>query len=416
MDARDAAVLRIVFITGSLAHGGAERHAIALVNGLTARGHECHLVHVKSLAEQGSRLAAQAGGRVHDLGAARYFDLAALRRLAALLAQLRPNVVVAANGYALLYASLARVLGRCTAPLAVSFHSTRIRGAKEQLQMALYRPLFWAAACTVFVCEAQRRFWKWRAVASRKVRVILNGVDADAFRDRWSGAQRRQLRARLGFGDGDYVVGLLAVLRPEKNPLQLVDAIAALRHAGIPAHALIVGDGPLRRPVLARARALGIGAEVVITGMQQEVRPFLCCCDAVALCSLTEAFPLAALEAMAMGRPVVLSQVGGATELVEPDRSGLLFPVGDTPALVRALRRLADRRYAALMGREARCRAEKHLSERAMLDRYEALLAELAGWQARTGVRPDHARLAQATSTAATIGLRAHCGERVHDR
>src|SRR4029077_13405288 len=113
----------------------------------------------------------------------------------------------------------------------------------------------------------------------------------------------------------DYVIGICAALRPEKNHVQLVDAVAALRARGIPARALVIGDGPMRPAIEARARAAGVADEVRITGFQQDVRPYLAACDTAVLCSTTiETFSLAALEAMALGRPGAHSDLRGRRE------------------------------------------------------------------------------------------------------
>src|SRR5438094_858591 len=80
------------------------------------------------------------------------------------------------------------------------------------------------------------------------------------------------LRRVLGFSDADYVLGIPALLRREKNHLQLVEAIATLRNRGIPARALMIGDGEMRGAVEARARELNVENDVVITGLQQDVR------------------------------------------------------------------------------------------------------------------------------------------------
>src|SRR6202171_4966690 len=97
------------------------------------------------------------------------------------------------------------------------------------------------------------------------------------------------------------------------------------------------------------------------------------------VCSRTEALSLAAIEAMAMAKPLVHSQVGGATELIEPGRNGLLFPPGDTAALVDCLQRLVDRSTQLMMGRAARVKAEVAFSEKLMVDGYEQLLLEVCG-------------------------------------
>jgi glycosyltransferase involved in cell wall biosynthesis len=207
--------------------------------------------------------------------------------------------------------------------------------------------------------------------------VIYNGVDTEEFSDKWNPQERWMLRSALGFRDTDYVIGILALLRPEKNHVQMVEAIAMLRKMRIPARALMIGDGEMRAAIEARARELNVESDVVITGLQREVRPYIAVCDAVALCSHTEAFSLAAIEAMALGRPVVHTDVGGAAEMIVPGRNGFLFPVDDTKAFVDKLVILADRAVSRRMGQEARATVEARFSEKAMVDRYEQTLLEL---------------------------------------
>ena len=376
---------RALFVTGSLAHGGAERHAIALMTRLAERRHECHAVYVKSGAGQQERLRLRGGATAQCLDAARYLDLSALRRFARHLLRIEPAAIVAANPYALMYAALAMRLSRRRVPLVVTFHSNRLLGLKEQLQMAAYRPLFWGADCAVFVCESQRRYWRWRGVCARRNEVIYNGVDTDAFsgaRDPGAGAR---MRAALGFRDADYVIGVAAVLRPEKNHLQLVDALALLRARGIPAKALLVGDGPMREAILARARDRRVAGDVVVTGLQHDVRPYVSACDVMTLCSFTEAFSLSALEAMALGKPVVHSAVGGAAEMIRPGHNGELFPVGDTAAYVDRLAALCDRELSVRMGGNARRVVQALFSERTMVDRYERVLLQLCAKPLRPG-------------------------------
>ena len=369
--------MRLLFLSGSLAHGGAEHHAITLANRLAERGHECHLGYVKPECDQLARLRLPGAGTAFCLGATGYLDRQALGRLVSRVAHIRPTAVVAANPYALMYASLARVVSRARAPLVMIYHSTRWPGLKQQAQLLAYRPCMWTADCTVFVCEYQRRYCMRRGLLSRRNAVIHNGVDTQRFQDHGSEAERHALRAALGYANGDYVIGIVAALRPEKNHVQLLEATARLRHAGCAAKALLIGDGRMRGVVEARARDLGITPEVLITGFREDVRPYLSACNVVCVCSLTEALSLAAIEAMAMAKPLVHSQVGGATELIEPGRNGLLFPAGDTAALVDCLQRLSDRNAQRMMGRGARVKAEIAFSEKLMVDRYEQLLLEV---------------------------------------
>ena len=367
--------MRLLFITGSLTHGGAERHTITLLNRLAQRGHECHAAYVQDNANQLERV--EGAASVECLHARRYLDFKAIKRLAVLLSRIRPSAVIAANPYAMLYATLALRHAGLNAPLMVTYHTTLLAGAKEWLQMLYYRPFFWGADCLVFVCEAQRRHWLRRLVSGRANRVIHNGVDPEY----WSAPAapaRTRMRRVLGLADGDYAIGMCAVFRPEKNHLQLVEAIAQLRARGVPARALLIGDGPMRPAIEARARDLGVAGDVLIAGFHQDVRPLLAASDVVALPSTSvETFSLAALEAMALGRPVVLSEIGGAAEMVRPEENGFLFPAHDTAALVAALGALAAPAARERMGAAARATVEARFSERAMVDRYEGLLQQL---------------------------------------
>jgi glycosyltransferase involved in cell wall biosynthesis len=375
---------RVMFVTGSLAHGGAERHSITLMNRLAERRHECHAVHIKRAGtDQLGRIRLRDGGSVHCLDAVRYFDRRALADFAAHICRIEPSAIIAANGYALMYATLALRLSRRRVPLIVTFHSTRLLDAKERLQMLVYRLFFWLADCAVFVCERQRRHWLWRGVFSRRNEVIYNGVDTEQFCGGWNPERSASLRRTLGFRDSDYVIGIAAVLRPEKNHLQLVDAVAMLRARGISARVLMIGDGPMRGAIEARARQRKVDGDVVITGFQEDVRPYVAVSDVMTLCSITEALSLAAIEAMALGKPLVHSDVGGAAELIVPGSNGFLFPVGDTGALVDRLAQLVDHRERERMGNHARARVEALFSETTMVGRYEQLLVDLCQ------VRPD---------------------------
>ena len=370
--------MRLVFVTGSLVHGGAERHSITLMNRLAEQGHECHAVYVKNDPSQLERIRLRGQGTAVCLNASKYLDFSSLGFFKEHLEKLRPSVVVAANGYALMYATLALAMSGVPAGLVATFHTTRVLGMKEHLKSLIDRPFFWRADCTVFVCNGQRGFWRRRGLMSRRNEVIYNGVDTDHFRPPAPG-EAEAARLRLGYAESDYVIGISAVLREEKNHAQLVDALAMLRGRGIPARVMMIGDGPMREAVEARAAERGVRDHVLITGFQQDVRDPMRACDVMVLCSrAVETFSLAALEAMAMGRPVVHAELGGAREMIVPGWNGYLFPVGDTAALAGRLALLGDRALAARLGRRAREVVEGFFSERRMVERYASTLAAIS--------------------------------------
>jgi glycosyltransferase involved in cell wall biosynthesis len=370
--------MRLIFVTSNLISGGCERHAISVMNGLCRRGHDCHALYIKPGGDMEGDLRLREGGTITALQAERYLDRRALGEFAALVRRVAPDAIVAANPYALMYSRLALALARSSARLVVTYHSTVLSGMKERLMMAAYRPLFWGADCTIYVSAAQARYSMRRGVLSRRNEVIHNAVDVEKYRDPGDRAARVEMRRRFGYAPEDYVIGLTAILRPEKNPVQLVEAVARLRAAGCPARALMIGDGDMREVVEARARELGVARDIAITGFQLDVRPYVAACDAMVLCSTAvETFSLAALEAMAMGKPLVLSELGGAAEMLFPGWNGYLFPPGDGEALVRHLAALSDRAVSVSMGRNGRRVVESLFSEQKMIDRYEQVLSEV---------------------------------------
>lgn len=384
--------MRVLFVMGSLVHGGAERQSITVMNRLAERGHECHAAYVKNDPSQLERIRLGGDATVQCLEARRFLDGRAVDALGRLLRRIRPSVIVAANGFALMYASLANGREGLHVPVTVTFHTTQVLGAREQAKSLIDRFFFWRSQCAVFVCERQRRYWLRRGLLSRRNEVIYNGVDTKHFRDSQSADERRALRASMGFSDDDYVIGLSAVLRPEKNHGQLVDAIARLRQGGLPARALMIGDGPERSVVEARALELGLQDDIKISGFKSDVRPCVSLCDVMVLCSRSETFSLAALEAMAMNRPVVHADLGGAAEMITPGHNGFLFPVGDTTALTDRLQSLANRRLASAMGMNARRTVEERFSEAAMIDSYERLLDNVCRAHrgpSRAGTKPE---------------------------
>ena len=177
----------------------------------------------------------------------------------------------------------------------------------------------------------------------------------------------------MGLGPSTLTLGSVAMFRREKNHLQLVQALAALRRAGVAAHLILVGDGPTREVVEAQVAALALDTAVSFCGEQADVQPFLAAMDVGVLCSTSvETLPLFGLELMAAGAPLVASRIGGLEELVEDGVDGLLFPPHDTTALVRQLKRCADPVVRTRLAVAAAAKAQDFGAE-VMVDRYAEL-------------------------------------------
>lgn len=369
------------FLVNSLCVGGAEKQVVSLLNGLRHPGLETSLLSLKrddALLPQ-LDTARLARGITH-LDVTRGLEWGAVRRLAQHLDAQAVDVLLCTNMYALAYGALARWASRRRRRLRLVevYHTTLPGSAKDALQMRLAGPLVAQADLLVYVCEGQAAHWRARGLRARREAVIHNGIDVERYTDRWTPPQKAALRQHLGLGAQDYLVGLCAVMRPEKAHGDLLQALARLAREGLRVHALLIGDGPERAAVERLLDTLGLRDRVRITGIVDDVRPLVATCDAMVIASrAVETFSIAALEAMALARPMVMSDIGGAREQVRHGDNGLLFPPGNIAALADQLRRLAEPRLRRRMGERSRERVTQDFDVGRMVRRYEEALLEL---------------------------------------
>jgi N-acetyl-alpha-D-glucosaminyl L-malate synthase BshA len=179
----------------------------------------------------------------------------------------------------------------------------------------------------------------------RNIRVIPNFVDIKAFRPRDLSDRRSQFAA-----PGEKILLHISNFRPVKNLPALVEVFDRVRGEH-PARLLLVGDGPERGPVETLVHERGLGEAVTFLGNQEYVEDLLPHADVFLLPSLHESFGLVALEAMAVGVPVVATNVGGPNEVVVDGECGFLRGPRDVPGMVEAvLRILTDPGLASAMG------------------------------------------------------------------
>ncbi|UCF67345.1 MAG: GT4 family glycosyltransferase PelF [Acidobacteriota bacterium] len=204
-------------------------------------------------------------------------------------------------------------------------------------------------------------------VAPARRTVILNGVDVERYQQR-EDSRDACLAAR------PLVLGTVSRLAAEKGIDRLLRALARLDGSKREPRLRVVGEGPERVALEALAHELGLDDRVEFLGFRDDVIELLSQLDLFLLPSLTEGIPLALLEAMASGLPVVATKVGGVPEVIEAGLSGVLVPADDVEALAGAISELleqAERRKA--LGRAAARRIEAHFSLAAMCTSYRRL-------------------------------------------
>lgn len=364
--------LRVLLIADHLKLGGAERHLVAVATGLAGLGNDVAVAYMKPHDELAGELRDGGVGLVTCCNSRGSFDPGAIHRLATLIREFRPNILISTSQYSLAMATLGRLWARHQAPLVSVCHSMDVvqRNRNDRLRFAVYRHFYGMAERVVFVSDLQRQFFRQLGVFPRSDEVIHNGIDLDRFSASVVAAEARQLRRDLGFADSDLVIGMCAVFREEKRQIDLLEALRRLRDKQLPAKVLLVGDGLMRPQIEARRDALGLQDAVVLCGFQQDVRPYVAACDVMALTSHAETFPIATLEYMALGKPLVASNVGGLCEQITDGHNGLLYPAGDISALVAQLEQLFSEPARYTLGISARQEVESRFSIQTMIKRF----------------------------------------------
>ncbi|HXF60136.1 MAG TPA: glycosyltransferase [Caldilineaceae bacterium] len=390
-----ASPYRILLLIKGLGLGGAER---LLVDSLPYWDRTAFEYHVAYMLPWKGLLApafAQAGAPVHCLGAApsngRPDDPApsgvtAARSLAAamLLPQVYRRLLALQRRYdfALIHADLpaaglvARLAGRRLGlPVVYTEHNLQER----------YHPLMrlgnrltygWNARVLAVSDEVAASIRRNGLDRSTQVQTLLNGAPVEQVRAEAGDGQA--LRAALGIAPAQVVIGTVAVFRRQKRLDRWLEMAASVAQRCPSAVFVLVGDGPEMPAVREQVRALGLGERVHLTGFRADGRRYLGLMDIYVISSDYEGLPMALLEAMALGKPVVATAVGGIPEAVADGDEGLLAPPGDVPALAAQVARLVqDPSLRQAMGQAAARRVESAFHIRRRVEAIESVYCQL---------------------------------------
>ncbi|KRT71305.1 MAG: group 1 glycosyl transferase [candidate division NC10 bacterium CSP1-5] len=189
----------------------------------------------------------------------------------------------------------------------------------------------------------------------------------------------KQVRHELGVQATTPLIGIVAVLRSWKGHRFFLEAVPLIVRKVPSARFLIVGDGPLRRTIGQWIEQMGLKEIVMMAGHREDIPEVLAALDVVVSASTAaEGVPQALLQALAMRRPVVATQVGGIPEAIRHEETGLLVSHGDPVALAAAITSLlSDPDRGASLGNAGRRLVEKEFAVETMLDRLEVLYAEM---------------------------------------
>ncbi len=376
--------LRVAHLITRLELGGAQLNTLHTCRNLPADRFEVHLVTGPG-GILDSRARENTEYRVHFVpGLGRKLnpvnDLLALFRLIACLRRIDPDVVHT-------HSSKAGILGRWAAwfagvPVRVhTFHGFGFHDA----QAPLYRRLLvqaerWTARITTYVLavsmETLKAGERERVLDPARAECLHSGVDLESLRG--IRADRRKLLEWIGAAGDPPLVGMVACLKPQKNPVDFLRVAERVLPEMPDARFLVIGDGHLRRQMERQIHKRGLMGRVHLLGWRRDVAEIVAALDLLVLTSRWEGLPRVFAEARAVGVPIVATRVGGAVEAIRDGSSGFLVEPGDVQGMARhVLRLLRDPYLRRELARQARLGLEE-FDIRSMVDRQEKLYLELA--------------------------------------
>ena len=381
--------VRVLRVIARLNVGGPALHVTYLARGLAERGYETTLVAGDVARGEASMafVAEQAGVEIVTLpGLSRELspvrDALAAFRLARLIRKLRPDVVHTHTAKAGAVGRTAALLAWPRRPVVVhTFHGHVLRGYFGTGGTLVFRAIetLLARASDRLIAvspEVRDELVALHVAPRERFSVVRLGIELEP-RVHFEG-DPAEVRRRHGIPEGKFVVGWFGRMTAVKRTDDLLTMLAGVRERGVDALLLLVGDGDDRERLEQRAHDLGLARSCLFLGYQEDVAPWYAICDAVVLTSASEGTPVTIIEALAAGRPVVATKVGGVPDVVDEGETGFLVRPHDTHALAERLEILAgDPVRRRTMGDLGRARMLERYAVERLVDDVDALYREL---------------------------------------
>jgi glycosyltransferase involved in cell wall biosynthesis len=366
--------IRVVELLATGSNGGAQEHLHSLVTRIDASRYDVSVVSLSA----GSAVRKLQRAGIPVLVIDEVDDAIAVGALAAHLAEVRADVLhthmYRADTVGTRAVMALGEIGHRRPYVVSTVHSSRVRSGDDQALLADLTPHM---DRLIAVSRSIERKLRHEGRDVIPIDLIYNGVDLQRYDHQ---VPCCTLPDEYGMEPGSKIVGVVARLEPEKGHPTLFEAWPLVLRAVPDTYLLVVGEGSRRDALEAQARELRIAHRVVFTGRRDDVPAVTAALDVAVLPSYREAQGLTILEAMALSRPVVASDVGGIPEMIQDGRTGLLVPAHDPEALAAAIvRLLTDHPLADTLARAGHDLVHDRFCIELMVRAVEAIYDEGAG-------------------------------------
>ena len=367
--------------------GGGERGLGQLATGVNRDRFRTHLA-----AHPGGRLEAIA--RTHEipffpLDMSSRFNFKTISKLISVIRQERIHIVHSMGSRSDFFA---RIAGRrSSVPAMVSTMAMLVEGYDiGSVQRFIYRVVDgftekWTDQFIAVSKSVERSLIRHHGLTEDKLRTIYNGVELS----RYSHEKQPDLalKSEFGFEGNTRVVGIIGRFVYQKGYRTFLEAASIIAKSWPDVRFLLVGDGPLKADIVKRMEDLKLSGQTVLTGERNDIPELLSIMDIVAQPSILEGLPRVIIEAMAMAKPIVASDIDGIREEIDHGKTGILVPSKDPNALAEAIMMLLkDETKARGLGMAARKAADQRFNLNRQIALYEAMYLELLS---KKGVKPS---------------------------
>ena len=317
---------KIIFISHGLNIGGAEKFLISLANYLS----EKFIVEIVAISP-GRDLLGELSNEVtfKEIKRVKKFDIKTIIELHKYLSKNKNAIVCNMDFFCFFYYRLSTIFLKSNNNTFISYHSTILKNRKENILTWIYTRFLRKRDCIITVSENQAKYTANKfGLNFSMFKTIHNGIDVSKWENNEFIDFKKQIRERYNIPFDSKVIVITAALREEKNHILAIEALNYFHHYyKSKPYLLLVGDGEMRNQIKSQIEKFDIMEYVVFAGSQSNVKPFYYASDIFSLTSFSETFSIAVLEAMSSGLPCVITNTGGANEMVKDGFNGFLSEI-----------------------------------------------------------------------------------------
>ncbi|OGX08660.1 MAG: hypothetical protein A2Z88_10315 [Omnitrophica WOR_2 bacterium GWA2_47_8] len=360
--------MKIMQVVLSLDCGGLEQLVVELTQKLKSQQIDSVIICLEKKGQLAEKLRNQ-GIEIIEFGKKPGVDLGLFWGLARLMREQKVDLVHTHNFGPLIYGSIAARLA--------GVNSINTRHGRTDKKIAS-----WIWDLNSFVVpvsnDTAEHLLELNKIKKDKLKVIYNGIDLKKFDNLLDQQKKAAFKQKLGLNPQKFTVGHVGRLSEEKDQATLLDAVKILLDQKKDVQLVIVGDGVLRKDLEKKSQDLGLTNAVKFLGFRNDISEILNIIDVYVLSSVREGLSLSILEAMAVGKPVIATKIGGSPEAIVDGKNGYLVSAKNPQAIAKGISMLyADRNLLSQVGKAARRSVEERFSLDAMAQEYAKLYEQI---------------------------------------